>query len=112
MFKRDYSKLNESALIAEVQSIDWHTHLLPHDQNPSDLFDSFFSKITEVVDRHIPIKQLSEREIKTQSKPWVTKGIRNSIKVKNRLYLKFLKTKSSYYYERFKYYRNKVNHLL
>ena len=85
MFKRDYSKFNESALIAEVQSIDWHTQLLPHDQNPSDLFELFYSKITEVVDRHVPIKQLSRREIKTRSKPWVTKGIRNSIKVKNRL---------------------------
>jgi hypothetical protein len=49
MFKREYSKFNESALIVEVQSIDWHTHLLPHDQNSSDLFDLLFIIIVIII---------------------------------------------------------------
>ena len=42
----------------------------------------------------------------------ITSAIRTSIKIKNKLYKKFLKTKSSYYQTKFKVYRNKLNHLI
>lgn len=42
----------------------------------------------------------------------ITSAIKVSIHVKNNLYKKFLKTKSSYYHSKFKCYRNKLNHLL
>ena len=76
------------------------------------MFDCFYSKISQIVNKHIPIKQLSRRELKFKSKPWITSAIKRSIKVKNNFYKKFLKTKSSYYHSKFKYYRNKINHLL
>ena len=80
--------------------------------DPSSLFNSFYDKISQVIDKHIPIKQLSKKELKFQSKPWITPAIRVSISVKNNLYKKFLKSKSSYYHCKFKMYRNKLNHLL
>ena len=48
---------------------------------------------------------------KLKTKPWITSAIRTSIKIKNNLYKKFLKTKS-YYQTKFKVYRNKLNHLI
>ena len=62
-----------------------------------------------MVDIHVPVKQLSKHEIKTKSKPWITPAIKISIRKKNKLYKKYLKTKSVYY--RIEY-RNKLNHLL
>ena len=50
--------------------------------------------------------------MKQLSKPWITPGIRKSIEIKNKLYEKFIKTKSLYYHEKFKFYRNKLNHLI
>ena len=76
------------------------------------MFDSLYSKLSEIIDAHIPSKQLSRRELKIKSKPWITPAIKTSIQIKNKLYKKFLKTKSSYYHTKFKYYRNKINHLL
>ena len=76
------------------------------------MFDSFYNKISEVIDTYIPIKQLSRQELKSRSKPWITSGIRTSIRIKNGLFKKFLKTKSSYYHARVKFYRNKLNHLI
>ena len=35
-----------------------------------------------------------------------------SIRIKNKLHNKYLKAKSTYYHSKFKYYRNKLNHLL
>ena len=61
---------------------------------------------------YIPLKQLSKKESKLKIKPWITSAIRTSIKIKNNLYKKFFKTKSSYYQTKFKVYRNKLNHLI
>ena len=95
----------------EMQSIDWHS-IFTSDSNPSDMFCSFYSTISEKVDKHIPLKQLSKKELKFQSKPWITQGIKVSIQVKNKFYKKYLKTKSCYFHSKFKLYRNKLNHLL
>ena len=76
------------------------------------MFDTFYSKISEVIDIHIPLKQLSKKESKLKTKSWITSAIRTSIKIKNNLYKRFLKTKSSYYQTKFKVYRNKLNHLI
>ena len=39
------------------------------------------------------------------SKPWITQGIRASIKIKNKLFVSGDQTK-------YKFYRNKINHLI
>ena len=113
IFQRDYSKLNESALINDIQSVEleeiFSSSSIP---DPNTMFDLFYDKISKIVDLHIPVKQLSKREVKIQSKPWITPGIRVSIRVKNRLFKKFLSTQSTYYHSKFKYYRNKLNHIL
>ena len=76
------------------------------------MFDSFYNKISEVIDTHTPIKQLSSQGLKSRSKPSITSGIRISIRIKIGLFKKFLKTKSTYYHAKFKFYRNKLNHLI
>ena len=78
------------------------------------MFESFHGILTQIiiVDKHIPIKQLSRRELKSYSKPWITSAIKTSIGVKNAVHEKFLKTKSTYHDCQFKYHRNKLNHLL
>ena len=47
------------------------------------------------------MRALSCRKAKQCSKPWITKGIRTSIKIKNKLYLSGNDTK-------YKFYRNKI----
>ena len=70
------------------------------------MFDTFYSKISEFIDIHIPLEQLPKKESQFKTKPWITSAIRTSIKIKNKLYKKFLKTKSSYYETKFNVYRN------
>ena len=111
IFKRDYLHFDEQALLHDIQSIDWDL-LFNCYSDPSCMFDTFYSKISEFIDIHIPLKQLSKKESQFKTKPWITSAIRTSIKIKNKLYKKFLKTKSSYYQTKFKVYRNKLNHLI
>ena len=66
-----YSRLDEKALIDEVQFVNWNT-VFASTSDPTSMFDKFYSEISEIVDRHIPIKQLSRKELKFRSKPWIT----------------------------------------
>jgi hypothetical protein len=45
-------------------------------------------------------------------KPWLSDGLKKSIKIKNNLYVKQLKNGGIEHKERYKQYRNKLNHLL
>ena len=46
------------------------------------MFFSFYSEFNKVVNKHAPMRTLSRRKAKQCSKPWITKGIRTSIKIK------------------------------
>lgn len=109
--RRDYSKFNEEAFLKDIGSIDWTLEFSDED-NSSVMFDRFYSKVSSFVDKHIPLRYLSNREIKNLSKPWITKGLRISIQKKNILYKKFIQSRSQYYHDKFKSYRNKLNHLI
>ena len=112
IYRRDYSNFNEEALLAEVQSINWDD-VLPAEPDVNVLFESFHAKISEIINRHVPLKKLSKRESPLRAKPWITKGLRISIAIKNKLHKSYLKSKNSeYYISKFKYYRNKLKHLL
>ena len=111
VFRRDYSNSDNEILIRDIQSIDWNG-LIKKAPDPSSIFDDFYIKLSEVVDVHVPVRQLSKQDLKGQSKQWITSVIRTSIRIKNGLYKKFLKTKSIYHHTKFKIYRNKLNHLI
>ena len=81
--------------------INWE-EIFGTEKNPDKLFDSFYDKISEIVDLHVPVIQLSKKEMKIKSKPWMTPAIQISISKKNKLYKNYLKTKFVHYYTRFK----------
>ena len=110
-YKRDYSKFNPQDMISEFQSINWQT-VISIQQDSSSIFSSYYNVMSTIIDKHIPVKQLSKRERKFLSKPWITFALRKSIYVKNNLYKQFIKTRSTYIHTKFKLYRNKLNHLL
>ena len=79
IYKRDYSRLNESDLLQDLQSINWHDIFQPED-NLNLLFSSFHSHISNNIDKHAPIRKLTKNEMKYRSKPWITPGLKKSIK--------------------------------
>ena len=56
-------------------------------------FETFNKKVNEILDKHAPFKKLSIQDEKLSKKPWITTGILNSIKNKNRLHTKVLRAK-------------------
>lgn len=109
--QRDYSNYNEASLIHDVECVDWDSEL-GNCNNASMMFDALYSKLAQIVNAHVPLKQISRRKLKELAKPWITKGIKKSLMIKNKYYKKFIKTKSLYWYHKFKQYRTKLNHII
>jgi len=74
---------------------------------------NILNSITTIVDRHAPIKQLSKRKQKNREKPWLTKGILHSIKIKQKLYKNHILDPSNpEKKEKYKRYSNILNNMI
>ena len=71
IFKRGYSEFDQQALVSEIQLLDWESVFISS-ASPCNMFKSFYSKISSIIDKQIPVKQLSRRELKLKSKPWIS----------------------------------------
>ena len=92
LFKRDYSKLDSEALLSEVGNVNW-SEVLGVESGATDVktvFQNFDDRITEIINKHGPIHKLSRKEIKSLSKPWITPGIKTSIRNKEKFYKRFI----------------------
>ena len=85
----------------DLSIVDWDNIIVSKANSVDDKFSSFYRQLNKVVQKHAPLKVVSKPKIKQLAKPWITKGIRTSIKIKNRLY----KTGNC---REYKSYRNKI----
>ena len=81
---RDYSNFSEECFINDVSETDWNS--LMENGSVDKCFSSFYNKLNKLINKHAPFKTLWKRKAKQFSRPWITKGLRKAIKVKNRLF--------------------------
>ena len=98
---RDYSSFNANRFLSKLQEIEGSNS---SDNDTNQSFTTFYKKINCLVNKHAPMKTLSKRRGKILSKPWITKGIRTSIRIKNNLFF-------NADWEHYKLYRNKITSL-
>lgn len=68
--------------------------MINYRDNTNAAFSKFFNSVNKIVKKHAPLRPLSKLKAKQFSKPWITRGLQKSIKVKK--------------YEKYKQYRNKI----
>ena len=79
---------------------------MPQVLNINKSFSRFYKNINRLINKHAPLKDVSKRRLKLLTKPWLTKGIRRSIRVKNNL---FFNSNWNKYKQK---YRNKLTALI
>ena len=89
---RDMSNFNKEQMLNDLSNIDWNSAIDLQKNDPSFSYNSFENTVNKIVDNHIPIKTISKRKLKIQSKPWITKGIKKSIVRREKLYKNYLNT--------------------
>jgi len=108
---QQWSKFNHKNFMEDFRGLNWHEILKMRDQNIDVSFNCFSSKISELVDRHLPTRKLTRRQLKSQ-KPWITSGLLKSMAKRDLYFRKFLRAKSqnskSIFHNLFKQYRNQI----
>ena len=104
-FKRIFTKSSIDKFSNEMQTFDWSDVM--NCNNAQNAFTKFHTSTCATFEKHFPIKKIT-RTYKNK-KAWLTLGIKHSIKVKNKLFLKYKKDSSQENASKYKGYRNKLN---
>ena len=108
-FKRDMKGFNSENFVNDVKLILENDFSLEEDVNKA--INHFVSTFLKIIDHHAPIKKFSKREAKLQQKPWINHKLMRLIKKKNKLYKKFIKTKSLTDKNKYKEFSKTLNNL-
>ena len=82
-YYRDYNNFDREKYLEMLRNVNWH-NLMHDDVNTATL--NIFDTINKIVDHCAPLKPLSKRKQKIKGKPWLTKSIIHSVKIKQKLY--------------------------
>ena len=83
---RDFTHFSAEYFNAELSGVNWNVPAITGASDVDNLFSSFYNKFNKIVNKYAPLKALSKRKVKQLCKPWITKGLRVSIRIKNKLY--------------------------
>ena len=67
------------------------------DINRNDInfsMDNFLSKFNALLDGHMPLRKLTQKEFKQKFKPWISKNIIGKISEKNKIFRKYINCKN------------------
>ena len=73
-------------------------------------WEDFESVFNSVLDKHAPLRTCTRREMKRKNKPWMSNELLNSVKIKQKLYKKFLTCPSDINNTTYKKFSNKLTH--
>lgn len=115
-FRRDWSKFNRENFKNQFENTNWDEILKIEEGDINMSFDSFLDYTTTLFDAHVPLVKITRRESKLFLKPWITKGLLSSMKVRDNLFREYLSATCvdirSFLCLRYKFYRNRIVYLL
>ena len=101
---RDFKGFKQSQFRSELSQVNWKPVFNSRDVDESlSRFSHLFNKISNNL---APLTSINIRS--STKKPWITIGLKESIKTRDKLYKKWLMTRKSCYLVRYKLYRNKI----
>ena len=116
VFIRDLKTFNNATFSAYYKSKDWPTIMQIDKENPNLSFDNYIEEVEKMISNHAPLRKAKKRDLKFQTKLWITSGLQKSIAIKNKLFDKFIKSTNPIIKEKlhndYKSYGNMISTLL
>ena len=116
VFIRDWKTFNNATCPADYKSTNWPKVMQIDKGNPNLSFHNYIEEVEKMISNHASLRKTRKRELKFQSKPWITSGLQKSIAIKNKLFAQFVKRANSIIKEKLhndnKSYRNIISTLL
>ena len=105
-YRRDFTRFSDENFRYDISLINFKNDY--HDVN--DKFSDFISKLEVCVEQHAPLKKLTSKQLKFESKPWITSEIQRMIKIRNKLFYKKKKQPNNENNKRlYNLFRNRIN---
>lgn len=101
---RDFIQFQRQAFRNDLRKEIWTSVFKSSDPNES--LSRFLHLFNNISNKHAPLKILKTKN--KPNKPWVTIGLKKSIKMRDKLYKQWLVTRDVSFYDRYKTYRNKI----
>ena len=108
IYKRLYGSQNKDNFCHAMSNISWDE--ISRATDTQQAFDTFHKHLVEMYNKHFPKIRVKKKY--NNRKPWLSEGLRNSIKQKNKLYLKFKKVSSALNDESYNCYKRKLQQLM
>ena len=112
--QRYYKNFDKLKFKADLVKVNWDGFYLT--SNPNDALAHFLKIVNKLLDKHVPYKNTKYSKTRYETKPWITPGLANFIRNKNKLYKSFCKEKDpklkESYEKQFKSCRNHISSLL
>ena len=110
IYKRSFSDGNINNLKQKLSLVKWN-ELLDGEDADED-YNKFIEVFMSLYDECIPLRKIKPNKRKDPIYPWITKGLLNSIKTKNKLYKECKKRPTERRITKFKVFRNKLHNLI
>ena len=107
---RDMKKFNNEAFSEEISN-SLESSFRNRENDPNVVIPKILNVITEITNKYGPLRKLSLKEVKSKTKPRLTKGLFKSISTKNKLFEQFFKKQKSHSFLKYKTYLNKLTKL-
>ena len=105
-FKRDDSNWKEDLFLDDLSIQNWETN----SEDPNLRYKDMLMRYESCINRHLPLKKMTKKEIKMKRKPWITPVIIRKIKHRNSLFArKKLDPDNIHLKSAYKRFRNSVN---
>ena len=108
IMRRNFSQQNCEHFSATLQNYDWISIMNATD--PQEAYTLFHNEFSNIYNASFPIRKIKPGY--KNRKPWLTEGLKKSIKTKNKLYLKQLKSKDPEHVTHYKDYKRSLDRLL
>ena len=100
----------------DLLNINWEDVLKIENLDPNLSFENFYSTISPIVEKFLPLKKVSDKVHKRKFKPWISLGIRRSMKRRDKLYTQLIRCKNQLRRQEinneYKVLRNRVTQLI
>ena len=112
LYKRDTKNFDRENSFLDLISIDWDAVLKLENENPNQSFNDYSITLNTLVDKYMPLRKVTLKEIKQQYKPWIKKEMLSSIRKREKFYKQFIKAKDKVikeeYHKKYKELRNQI----
>ena len=115
LYKRDTKNVNREQFFHDLLDVDWNSTIKIENGDPNFSFNQYEKTLNNIIDKFMPIKKLTKKELKQQRKPWITNETIALIKRREKLQNFFIKARDKdvkgCYYQQYKELRNNIVNL-